>query len=83
MRKKPKLTFLDILHLAEIYGEQYNERNLCLSPEQNDASFRDFVRQYYSALFWDTPINLVIDTEAPMDIPTIPLYCPKSTKKRK
>lgn len=82
-RKKPKLTFLDVLHLAEIYCEQYNEKKLCLSQEQDDSSFRDFVRQYCCALFWDTPINLVIDPEAPLDTPTCPLYFPKPSKKGK
>ena len=42
------MTFAMILHLAEMYCEQYEKRNLCLSPEQNEAFFRDFVNQYYS-----------------------------------
>ena len=42
MRKKPKVTFAMILHLSEMYCEQHREKNLCLSPEQNDAFFRDF-----------------------------------------
>ena len=52
MRKKVKVDFLTILHLAELYQKQYLEMGLCLSPEQDDASFRDFVQQYYSALRW-------------------------------
>ena len=51
MRKKPKLDFATVLHLAEAYQDQYREMNLCLSPEQNEASFRDFVWQYTSAVF--------------------------------
>ena len=53
MRKKPKLTFSIILHLSEMYCEEYNERGLCLSPEQNEYLFRDYVRQYYSTLCWE------------------------------
>ncbi len=68
MRAKPKVTFITILHLAEVYTDQYNERGLCLSPEQNEASFRDFVDQYYGALYWGKPINLVIN-------PDVPLFC--------
>lgn len=52
MRKKPKLRFIDVLHLSELYCEQYAERNLCLSPQQNDYLFRDFVWQYTSTLYW-------------------------------
>ena len=51
MRTAPKQDFLTILHLAEQYQDQYRERNLCLSPEQNDVFFRDFVGQYYSAIY--------------------------------
>ena len=54
--KKEKIDFSTILHLAEIYRDQYLERGLCLSPEQNEAYFRDFVAQYYSALRWGKPI---------------------------
>ena len=46
MKKKRKieLDIFTILHLAELYQEQYLEMGLCLSPEQNDdASFHDFV----------------------------------------
>ena len=50
MRRKPQLTFATVLHLAEMYCNQYGERNLCLSQEQNDAFFRDFVGQYLSAI---------------------------------
>lgn len=61
MKKKPKIDFSTILHLAEAYQDQYKKRGLCLSPAQNDASFRDFVAQYYSALYWEKPVSLVID----------------------
>lgn len=50
MRIKPKIDSLIILHLAEAYQKQYVEMNLCLSQEQNEASFRDFVQQYYAAV---------------------------------
>ena len=63
--KKEKIDFLTILHLAEIYQEQYRERGFCLSPEQNGAYFRDFVAQYYSALRWRKPIELKINTDMP------------------
>lgn len=52
MKKKPELSFIDVLHLSELYCQQYSERNLCLSPEQNDYLFRDFVWQYTSSLYW-------------------------------
>ena len=48
--KKDRVTFAAILHLAELYQEQYREAGLCLSPEQNDICFRDFVAQYYLAV---------------------------------
>ena len=53
MRKKPKLRFIDILHLSELYCEQYREQNLSLSQTQNDYLFRDFVWQYTSTLYWE------------------------------
>lgn len=52
MGKKPKLTFATILHLSEMYCDQYNERGLCLSSSQNETLFRDFVWQYTSTLYW-------------------------------
>lgn len=58
-----KVDFLTVLHLAELYHEQYGERGLCLSPEQNEASFRDFVAQYYSAQYWRMGATLVINTD--------------------
>lgn len=64
--KRPKIDFLTILHLAELYQEQYLERGLCLSPEQNEAYFRDFVAQYYSAIHWGKPIELKINTDIPL-----------------
>lgn len=66
MRKKPKVTFATILHLSEMYCEQYREKGLRLSPEQNEASFHDFVGQYYGALYWGEPISLVIDPNVPL-----------------
>ena len=63
MREKPQISFATIFLLAEIYQEQYRERSLCLSTEQNDASFRDFVAQYYSALYWGQPVHPVIDPD--------------------
>ena len=65
MRKKPKLTFATILHLSEMYCEQYNERGLCLSQEENDWYFRDFVNQYTSALYWGKKPNPVINLDIP------------------
>lgn len=55
--------FLTVLHLAELYHKQYGERGLCLSPAQNEASFRDFVAQYYSAQYWRTGATPVINTD--------------------
>lgn len=63
MKKKPKIDFATIHHLAWAYQEQYLERGLCLSAEQDDACFRDFVWQYYSALYWGKPINPTITTD--------------------
>lgn len=66
MRKQPKVTFATILHLSKMYCEQYRERNLCLSPEQNDAFFRDFVGQYYSAIYWGKEPSPIINTDIPL-----------------
>jgi hypothetical protein len=66
MKRKPKITISMIFHLSEKYYDQYTERDLNLSPEQNEACFRDFVNQYYSALYWRKQINLVIDTNVPL-----------------
>jgi hypothetical protein len=63
MRTIPKQDFLTILHLAEQYQDQYRERNLCLSPEQNDIFFRDFVEQYYAALYLGIEPHPVINTD--------------------
>ena len=60
MRIKHRIDFLTVLHLAEAYQKQYVEMNLCLSPEQNEASFRDFVQQYYSSLYLgNTPAPII------------------------
>ena len=61
-KMRMKQDILTILHLAEKYQEQYIEMGLCLSPEQNDASFRDFVWQYYSALHWGKELKTEINT---------------------
>ena len=66
MRTPPKQAFATILHLSEKYCSQYRERTLCLSQEQNDASFRDFVGQYYGALYWEKTINLAINPNVPL-----------------
>ena len=66
MRTPLKQDFTTILHLAEMYGDQYRQRGLCLSQEQNDAFFRDFVNQYYSALYWGKTPSPVINTEIPL-----------------
>ena len=66
MRTPPKQDFATILHLAEMYCEQYKERNLCLSQEQNDVFFRDFVGQYYVALYWGKMPSPVINTDIPL-----------------
>ena len=58
--KKKELTFAEIFHLAELYQEQYKERNLCLSPEQNEAFFKDFVWQY------NVGLKPSINTEIPL-----------------
>ena len=63
MRTPPKKDFVTILHLAEMYCQQYEERNLCLSQEENDAFFRDFVEQYYSAIYWGKEPSPVINTD--------------------
>lgn len=64
--KKIKFDFMTVLHLAEIYHDQYLERNLQLSELQNEASFRDFVHQYTSSMYWGKEPNLVINPEAPL-----------------
>ena len=55
-----------ILHLSEMYCEQYSEKDLCLSPEQNDAFFSDFVGQYNSATYWGKEPSHVINTDIPL-----------------
>lgn len=64
--KENKVDFLTILHLAELYQKQYKERNLCLSQEQNDAYFRDFVGQYNAALHWGKVPSPIIRTDIPL-----------------
>ena len=66
MRIPPKQDFVTILHLAEIYQDQYRERNLCVTPEENDVFFCDFVHQYYAALYWEKEPAPVINTEVLM-----------------
>lgn len=65
-KKKQEVDFSMILHLAEMYCDQYGERNLCLSQEQNDAFFRDFVGQYYCAVYWGKEPKPVINTDIPL-----------------
>jgi hypothetical protein len=66
MRELPKQNFATIFYLAEMYCDQYREKNLCLSQEQNDAYFRDFVWQYYSAIYWGKEPAPVINTDIPL-----------------
>lgn len=66
MKKKPNLRFIDVLHLSDLYCEQYAGRNLCLSQQQNDTCFRDFVGQYYAALYWRNEPFPIINTEIPL-----------------
>lgn len=63
--RKMKYDFATILHLAEMYQEQYRRMDLCLSPEQNEASFRDFVAQYYSSRHWKEKSPLILDPSVP------------------
>jgi hypothetical protein len=58
--------FATILQLAEIYADIYNKQELCLSSEQNEAYFRDFVNQYYSNLRWGINQSIVINTDIPL-----------------
>lgn len=67
MRLQVKDNFITILHLAEMYQRQYKESELCLSPEQNEASFKDFVQQYHAALYWG-------ETPSPVIRPDVPLF---------
>lgn len=64
--KKKKVSFTAFLHLVELYQEQYIEAGFCLSPEQSDASFRDFVVQYYSALNWGKEPSPKINADVPL-----------------
>ena len=57
----PYSAFARILHFAEAYQEQYRERNLCLSPEQNEASFKDYVEQYNKGV-----LSPIINTDIPL-----------------
>ena len=65
-RLKAYKEFGTILHLAEAYQEQYKERGLCLSPERNDACFKDFVGQYFGALKFGKKPSPVIDPDIPL-----------------
>ena len=55
-----------IFHLSEKYYDQYVERNLDLSPAQNEACFRDFVNQYTSALYWGIVAQPIINPDVPL-----------------
>ena len=61
MGRNKKLTFATVLHLSEMYQEQYKEKGYLFSEEQNDAYFRDFVAQY-------------VGGETPVINPDIPLF---------
>lgn len=66
MRRKPIISTSMIFHLSEKYYDQYNEKKLNLSPEQNEASFRDFVYQYTSALYWKKVPKPIINIDIPL-----------------
>ena len=66
MKQKPQVTISMIFHLSEKYYDQYMERGLELSPEQNEACFRDFISQYYSAWYWGRTPSPIIDTDIPL-----------------
>ncbi len=66
MGKIIRPTFARVLHLAEDYQEEYKRRGLCLSPLQNEASFRDYVGQYYGALNHGEKPNPYIDINVPL-----------------
>lgn len=66
MKQKPQVTISMIFHLSEKYYDQYIDRGLDLSPEQNEACFRDFVAQYCSALYWEKTPTPVINTDIPL-----------------
>lgn len=66
MKQKPQVTISMIFHLSEKYYNQYTERDLNLSPEQNEACFRDFVNQYVIALYWGKTPSPVINTDIPL-----------------
>lgn len=61
--KRLKVDFATILHLAELFNNQYEEKGLQLTPKQNEICFRDFVWQYYSALHWGKKPNPMIDID--------------------
>lgn len=64
--KKQIVDFLTILHLSELYCEQYREKDYCLSPDQNEASFRDFVHQYNAELYCGKTPSPVIRPDVPL-----------------
>lgn len=66
MKQKPIVTISMIFHLSEKYYDQYVERNLNLSPEQNETCFHDFITQYCSALYWGKNPSPVINTDIPL-----------------
>ena len=65
-KRKFDLFLLAILHLADMYGEQYEERGLCLSSEQNNVSFDEFVDQYYCARIRGECIMPTINPNVPL-----------------
>lgn len=51
---------------AAEFAERWRGRGLCLSQEQNDAFFCDFVWQYYSAIYWGNKPAPIINTDIPL-----------------
>ena len=64
--KRKKADFLTILHLSELYCEQYSQMNYCFSQEQNDACFRDFVQQFYASIYWGKKPHPTINLNIPL-----------------
>ena len=64
MDKETKFQFA-IIHLDEIFTEQYNEKRLRLSKEQTYACFCEFVDQYFSALIQSKRIIPIINPNVP------------------
>ena len=63
---KPNVDFLTIMHLSELYAKQYGEMGYSFSQEQNDAYFRDFVSQYYCAIYRNQEPHPIINPDIPI-----------------